>query len=140
MPAIAGDTRSAARLVKAPPPATEIVTAPSSPAIARTVAGAAAIVKSPVAVTVNGCVAEPRDEVTARGPVVAPIGTVVAIVTGVTVRTAAATPLKLTVAPGSKLRPVMVTPVPMEPLAGATAVITGPNSRVNVRVAGIGSS
>jgi hypothetical protein len=137
---MAADTRSEASAVNAPPPATETVTAAASPAIARTAAGVAASEKSAVGVTVNGWVAVPRDEATVRGPVTAPIGTVVVIVAGVTVRTEAATPLKVTVAPGSKLRPVMVTTAPMEPLAGVTAVIAGPKSTVNVRVAGVGSS
>jgi hypothetical protein len=54
MPVTVGDRPSVARLVKVPPPPTEIVTPASSPAMARTVAGAAAIVKSAVSVTVKG--------------------------------------------------------------------------------------
>src|SRR5437879_6251376 len=113
----------------------------ASAAITRALVGAAVSVKSPVAPTVNVRLAVPRLVVTTSGPVVAPIGTVVVIWVAVTVRTTAVRPLNVTVVePGSKLVPVIVTKVPMVPLAGSTLVIDGPNRTVKVRVAGVRSS
>src|SRR5919198_2820452 len=104
-------------------------------------AGAAVRVKSPVVSTVNVRLAVPREVVTTRGPVAAPVGTVVVICAAVIVRITALTPLNVTVvAPGWKLVPVIVTKVPTIPLAGSTLVIDGPNRTVNFCVAGVGSS
>src|SRR3989338_6175991 len=104
-------------------------------------AGAAVSVKSPVSVTVKVALALPRLVVTVSGPVVAPIGTVVVSWVALTERRTATRPLKLTVvAPGSKLVPVIVTKVPMGPLAGSTVVIAGPKRTVKVTLAGVGSS
>src|SRR2546428_10594269 len=98
-------------------------------------------VKSPVVRTVKGRLAVPREVVTTSGPVVAPMGTVVVIVVALIVRITAARPLKVTVvAPGSKVVPVIVTKVPIVPLAGSTAVIEGPKRTVEGRLASVGCS
>src|SRR3989442_11950249 len=69
------------------------------------------------------------------------MGTVGVIVVALIVRIPAATPLNVTVvAPGSKVVPVIVTKVPLVPLAGSTAVIEGPKRTVKVRLASVGSS
>jgi hypothetical protein len=65
---------------------------------------------------------------TVIGPVVAPAGTVVTIWVDVELVTAAAVPLKLTVLFAGvvlKFVPVMVTVVPIEPLAGVKLTIVG---------------
>src|SRR2546422_8691058 len=62
------------------------------------------------------------------------MGEVVVIVVALSVRMTAARPLKVTVAPGSKLVPVIVTRVPMGPLAGSTVLIAGPTLTVKPRV------
>src|SRR2546427_19152 len=91
-------------------------------------------VKSPVVPTVKVRLAVPREVVTTSGPVLAPMGTVVVIVVALSVRMTAGRPLKVTVAPGSKLVPVIVTRVPMGPLAGSTVLIAGPTLTVKPRV------
>src|SRR2546422_470378 len=98
-------------------------------------------VKSPVVPTVKVRLAVPREVVTTSGPVLAPMGTVVVIVVALIVRMTAARPLKVTVvAPVSKAVPVIVTKVPIVPLAGSTLVIEGPKRTVKVRLAGVRSS
>lgn len=87
----------------------------------------------PVVATAKAQLAVPREVVTVREPVVAPMGTVVVIAVVVMVRRTAATPLMATrVAPGSNRAPVIVTYVPTGPLAGSTAVIAAPRATLKL--------
>ena len=69
---------------------------------------------------------EPLGVVTVIGPVDAPAGTTTVICVGMSLDNVAAAPLKLTVAPGARPVPVIVTVVvPMEPLSGEKLLIVG---------------
>jgi len=71
-------------------------------------------------------VVEPLGVVTVMGPVVAPAGTTTVICVGMSLDNAATAPLKLTVAPGARPVPVIMTVVePMEPLSGEKLLIAG---------------
>src|SRR5262249_61699111 len=98
---------------------------------------AALRLKSPVVVTVKARRPVPFTVVTGTSAVGGPIGAVVVIVVLVIERTTAATPLKATVVvPLSRSRsPVRVTNVPIVPLDGSIAVMLGPKTTVNVRLA-----
>jgi arylamine N-acetyltransferase len=74
----------------------------------------------------------PIGVVTEIAPVVAPTGTVAVIwVSDVAEKTEAAVPWKATAVAPVKLRPVIVTPVPIGPLDGATEVMVGAGMTAN---------
>src|SRR5207253_401693 len=81
-----------------------------------------------LAVTVNALalVAVPPGVVTLSGPVVAPLGTVAAIVVAeLTVKLTALVPLNVTAVAPVKLVPLIVTLLPTGPLVGVKLVIVG---------------
>jgi hypothetical protein len=92
---------------------------------------------------VKGCadVAVPPGVMTARGPVVAPAGTVVAIVVGLVTVKPAAVPLKVTLVAPVRLVPVRVTGIPTGPEVGEKSVRVGGALAVTVQpwLAGVGS-
>jgi hypothetical protein len=78
-----------------------------------------------VTVKLDALVAVPSSVVTTMGPVIAPAGTVAVIVPELlTVNVAALPPNETAVAP-VKFVPVIVTPVPTAPIAGAKEVMAG---------------
>jgi hypothetical protein len=78
-----------------------------------------------VTVKLDALVAVPSSVVTTMGPVIAPAGTVAVIVPELlTVNVAALPPNETVVAP-VKFVPVIVTPVPTAPIAGAKEVMAG---------------
>jgi hypothetical protein len=78
-----------------------------------------------VTVKLVALVAVPSSVVTTRRPVVAPKGTVVVTVPGLLTVNVAAVPLNETAVAPVKFVPVMVTPVPTGPLAGAKEDMAG---------------
>jgi hypothetical protein len=78
-----------------------------------------------VTVKLAALVEVPSSVITVIGPVVAPAGTVVVTVPGSLTVKAAAAPLNETAVAPVKFVPVIVTPVPPLPLAGAKEVMAG---------------
>lgn len=88
-----------------------------------------------VTVKCEALVTVPPAVVTEIGPVFAPFGTVASIsVAETTVNCFALVPLNITALPPLKLLPVIVTDVPIGPLAGVKALITGGGITVKVFV------
>jgi hypothetical protein len=85
-------------------------------------------------------VAVPAGVAIVIGPVVAPIGTTAAILVSFTiVKLLAATPLKLTLVAPVRFAPLITTVIPIEPLGGAIALISGAGAGTGVTTgAGIG--
>src|SRR5438093_1494124 len=78
-----------------------------------------------VTVKLVALVAVPPGVVTLIGPVVAPLGTVADIVVAELTEKFALVPLKVTAVAPAKFVPVIVTPLPTEPLVGLKLVIVG---------------
>jgi hypothetical protein len=77
-------------------------------------------------------VAVPVEVVTLMGPVVAPLGTVAEIVVAEVTEKLALAPLKVTAVAPVKFVPLIVTPLPTDPLVGVKLVIVGAGALAGV--------